>query len=153
MNSQDLVAFGKGIGDPTRLRILALLAKFDSLCVCELADAMEIAQSSLSTHLQTLRSTGLVTFDRSHRWIQYAIDPMWRRMVDQVVEELTPESEHRLTRDQVRTEIRTALRKENCCVEGFGALRNFEKEVVLRVMNECKCECCSGGCGCGCCGK
>lgn len=151
MNSQEVIAFGKGIGDPTRLRILALLVKFGSLCVCELGDALEVAQSSLSTHLQTLRSTGLVITEKNHRWIEYAVDPKWLDLVSQVVGELAPEMEHRLTRDLVRMEIRLKLRSNNCCSEGFGALRNYEKEVELRVMNECQCGCCSGTCNCGCC--
>jgi len=48
------------IADPTRIRILVALSEGEK-CVCELSDAMEMAQSNLSTHLQIIRQAALVT--------------------------------------------------------------------------------------------
>jgi len=46
-----LLAIARALGDPTRVRIIAALRNGE-LCVCELVDALDISQSSLSSHLQ-----------------------------------------------------------------------------------------------------
>ena len=56
---RDFTSLGQAIVDPTRVRIIAALRRGE-LCVCELVDALEISQSTLSGHLQVLRQTGLV---------------------------------------------------------------------------------------------
>nr|MDQ2688161.1 ArsR family transcriptional regulator [Armatimonadota bacterium] len=42
----DLVLLGKALADPTRIRILAILQEGE-LCVCEVADALKMGQSTL----------------------------------------------------------------------------------------------------------
>ena len=49
----------KLMGDPTRVRLLALLSR-DELTVAELTEATQLAQSRVSTHLGKLREAGLV---------------------------------------------------------------------------------------------
>ena len=56
---EELNQLGQAIADPTRVRILVALLQSE-LCVCELVDALEISQSTLSSHLQVLRQTGMV---------------------------------------------------------------------------------------------
>jgi len=56
----------KAMADPTRLRILQAL-QHGEWCVCELAYALEVAQSTLSTHLQ-LRQAELVVTWRCGNW-------------------------------------------------------------------------------------
>lgn len=51
-------------GDPTRVRLLALLARHE-LTVAELTSILEVAQSRVSTHLGRLREAGLLR-DRRH---------------------------------------------------------------------------------------
>jgi len=51
-------------GDPTRVRLLALLAR-QELTVAELTSILEVAQSRVSTHLGRLREAGLLR-DRRH---------------------------------------------------------------------------------------
>jgi SAM-dependent methyltransferase len=52
------------LGDPTRLRLLALLAG-DELSVAELTDITQLAQSRVSTHLGLLRDAGLIRSRRA----------------------------------------------------------------------------------------
>lgn len=54
----------KLLSDPTRLRILSLLAQ-DSLSVAELQEILGMGQSRISTQLSQLKATGLVTDERS----------------------------------------------------------------------------------------
>ena len=54
----------KALGDPTRRRILELLADGD-LTAGQIADNFDISKPSVSNHLGVLRSAGLVTSRRS----------------------------------------------------------------------------------------
>lgn len=62
----------RAVADPTRLRLLALLAE-DELAVAELCDITQLAQSRISTHLGQLAEAGLVEARREgkrtfYRW-------------------------------------------------------------------------------------
>ncbi len=61
----------KGLSDPVRLRIVHLLVQRGELCVCHLTDALGLPQSTISRHLNTLRSAGLVEADRRGKWVYY----------------------------------------------------------------------------------
>jgi ArsR family transcriptional regulator len=73
------------LSDPTRLRLLELLATQER-CVCDLQDAVGAGQSLLSFHLKALKDAGLVTDRRAGRWVYYAIAPDAFAAVDQFVE-------------------------------------------------------------------
>lgn len=49
----------KALGEPTRLKIIKLLAYRD-LCVCDLEEVMQISQPRISQHLKVLKYAGLV---------------------------------------------------------------------------------------------
>src|SRR5438067_12107629 len=67
----DLVAkYFRGLGDPTRLRMLELLAE-EELSVGELVDRVGRPQPRVSEHLACLRWCGFVTTRREHRTIYY----------------------------------------------------------------------------------
>ncbi len=63
----------QALSDPTRLRILDLLAGGER-CVCQLTEATGAAQSRLSFHLKALLEAGLLRARRSGRWMYYSID-------------------------------------------------------------------------------
>ena len=67
----------KALDDPTRLAIVALLARREH-CVCDLMMALRLPQSTCSHHLGVLRRAGLVRDrrdDRDARWAYYALVP------------------------------------------------------------------------------
>src|SRR5690554_3221298 len=64
----------KALSDANRLRILLALQQGE-WCVCELSYALELAQSTLSTHLQALRQAELVATRRQGKWIYYRLHP------------------------------------------------------------------------------
>ncbi|NLV16001.1 MAG: winged helix-turn-helix transcriptional regulator [Syntrophomonadaceae bacterium] len=49
----------KALGEPTRLKIIKLLAERE-LCVCDLEEVMQISQPRISQHLKVLKHAGLV---------------------------------------------------------------------------------------------
>ena len=72
------------LSNSTRLRCVLLLMQYDELCVCELNNAIGVAQPHLSRHLAQLRESKLVTDRRQGLWIYYRINPSlpdWIRSV------------------------------------------------------------------------
>ena len=66
----------KVLADPTRLRIVALLAQRE-LCVCDLEDLLGVSQSMTSHHIGVLRRAGLLVQrreDRDARWVYYRLN-------------------------------------------------------------------------------
>jgi DNA-binding transcriptional ArsR family regulator len=63
----------KALSDPTRVRMVSLLADAE-LCVCDLAAALGMTQSAVSHQLRTLRDLRLVRWRREGRQIFYALD-------------------------------------------------------------------------------
>jgi len=65
----------KAIADPVRLRLLSLVAAHEGgeACVCDLNDAFELSQPTISHHLKVLHEVGLL--DRSKRgvWVYYRV--------------------------------------------------------------------------------
>lgn len=119
----DLLLFAKAISDPIRLRILYALEEGE-LCVCELADALELRQSTLSTHLQIIRQAGLVQTRREGKWVYYALEPEARPLLDVLFSTYrnSLEADRRLKRDAERLQQRLAMRECGCCVLGFYQL-------------------------------
>jgi DNA-binding transcriptional ArsR family regulator len=78
----------KALSDPTRVRIVSLLAGAE-LCVCDLAAALGMSQSAVSHQLRTLRDIQLVRWRRDGRQIFYTLDDehvadLFRRSLDHV---------------------------------------------------------------------
>ncbi|BCU81700.1 transcriptional regulator [Polycladomyces abyssicola] len=63
----------KALGDPTRLKILALL-KEEELCVCELVEILKMSQPAVSQHMRRLKNAGLVKERRQGQWVFYSLD-------------------------------------------------------------------------------
>src|SRR3954452_10390162 len=67
----------KAVADPVRLRLLSLVASHadGEACVCDLNDAFELSQPTISHHLKVLHEAGLL--DRSKRgvWVYYRVQP------------------------------------------------------------------------------
>jgi len=65
----------KALADPVRLRLLSLVASHANgeACVCDLTDAFELSQPTISHHLKVLHEVGLL--DRAKRgvWVYYAV--------------------------------------------------------------------------------
>ena len=62
----------KALADPTRVRILSLLAG-GQVCVCHIHDALAIPQPTASRHLARLRRAGLVDSRREGTWMYYTL--------------------------------------------------------------------------------
>ncbi len=65
----------QALSDTTRLRILALLASEDELCVCDLTRALGLSQPMISRHLAFLREADIVSDRRAGIWVHYRLHP------------------------------------------------------------------------------
>ena len=57
----------------TRLKILFLLDRLKELCVCDLAEMLDVSVSAVSQHLAKLRAYGLATTRRDAQTIYYRL--------------------------------------------------------------------------------
>jgi ArsR family transcriptional regulator, cadmium/lead-responsive transcriptional repressor len=70
----DLVAkYFRGLGDPTRVRILELLQEHGELSVGDLVQRLARSQPKVSNHLACLRWCGFVETRREHPSVYYRI--------------------------------------------------------------------------------
>ncbi len=67
----------KAIGDPTRLRLLSLVAAHEGAeaCVCDLTEPVALSQPTVSHHLKVLVDAGLLTRSKRGTWSFYALVP------------------------------------------------------------------------------
>ena len=67
----------KALADPTRLRLLSLVAAADGdeACVCDLVEPVGLAQPTVSHHLKVLVDAGLLRREKRGVWAYYALVP------------------------------------------------------------------------------
>jgi ArsR family transcriptional regulator len=63
----------KALSDPNRVKMIKML-QFRPFCVCEIKEALNIAQSTASKHLKILEDAGLVTGVKDGLWVNYSLD-------------------------------------------------------------------------------
>ncbi|MDY4697860.1 ArsR/SmtB family transcription factor [Selenomonas montiformis] len=64
----------KILGDKTRIKLLSLLAEEDELCVCDIAESLQMGQSAISHQLRVLRAARLVKFRKAGKEAFYSLD-------------------------------------------------------------------------------
>ena len=69
----ELAEFFKVLGDPTRIRILYLLAEGER-CVCDLAEQLGLTQPAVSYQLKALKQSRLVKNRRAGKTVYYLLD-------------------------------------------------------------------------------
>jgi ArsR family transcriptional regulator len=67
----------KALADPARLRLMSLVASNPGgeACVCDLNDAFDLSQPTISHHLKVLHDAGLVDREKRGVWAYYRIRP------------------------------------------------------------------------------
>ena len=70
---EELAEFLNLVGNMTRLKIVFLLTEFRELCVCDLAEILDISVSAVSQQLAKLKAFGLLSSRRENQTIFYYI--------------------------------------------------------------------------------
>ena len=79
----DLSEFFKIFGNPTRLKIISLLCVED-LCVCDICDALELNQTTVSNQLRILRSNNIVKYQKEGKMARYSLTDLHIEMIYKV---------------------------------------------------------------------
>jgi ArsR family transcriptional regulator, arsenate/arsenite/antimonite-responsive transcriptional repressor len=68
-------AIFRALGDPARVRIVNILATAGGeVCGCDLTDALELAQPTVSHHLKKLHDAGLLDREQRGKWAYYSLN-------------------------------------------------------------------------------
>lgn len=78
-------AAAKALGDPTRLSLIAVLARTDDLCVCDLSWISGRAENLVSHHLRQLRGAGLVRSRRDGKMVMYSVTEKGAALLEAVL--------------------------------------------------------------------
>lgn len=73
--AEQLARIFKALGDPTRVRLVSLIAAHadGEACVCDLTGPVALTQPTVSHHLKQLVDAGLVTREQRGRWAYYRV--------------------------------------------------------------------------------
>ena len=63
------------LGNDVRLKIVQLFLEYEQMCVCDLADILQMNQSPISQHLRKLKDGGLLLNKREGMTVFYFINP------------------------------------------------------------------------------
>ena len=74
-DAEQLARRFKALGDPTRVRLLSLIAAQDrrEACICDLIEPVGLSQPTVSHHMKQLADAGLVTREQRGKWAYYRI--------------------------------------------------------------------------------
>lgn len=76
-DAETLAGTLKALAEPTRLRLLSLVAAHEGAeaCVCDLTEPVGLSQPTVSHHLKVLVDAGLLTREKRGVWAYYALVP------------------------------------------------------------------------------
>lgn len=73
--AERLARMFKALGDPTRVRLLSLIAAqpANEACICDLTEPVGLSQPTVSHHMKQLVEAGLVTREQRGKWAFYQV--------------------------------------------------------------------------------
>ena len=69
------------LGNAIRLQIVTLFLRYERLCVCDLADILQMRQSPVSQHLRKLKDGGVLQSKREGVTVYYFIAPQLKEQI------------------------------------------------------------------------
>lgn len=132
----EVVAALRSLGDENRVRIVLALAR-QPLCVCQIVEFVQLANSTVSEHLTILKAAGLATSRKEGKWVYYrTADKLADRAIGEVLASVFRTLEHD---QQIRADVkqlakilqidpgelcrRQKSRGVNCCGRPVSAVR------------------------------
>ncbi len=110
----------KALSDETRVRILSLLiSSKESICVCEIVDALEEPQYNVSRHLKVLKNAGLVEETKKGRWKYFSLTRKKDLFMTNFFSAITSIPARTLRVDYEKLNKRLEVRENGKCVMGI----------------------------------
>lgn len=111
-----LLAAVKALGDESRMRILWMLED-RYLCVCEIQEALRLAQSTVSRHMMLLEDAGFVVSEKDGLWKNYVLNPVPTPLVQALLSTVRMHALTSVDACSWREKVR-AIHRENLCCRG-----------------------------------
>jgi len=73
--ADDLARGFAALADPVRLRLFSMIASAGTACSCDLVAPIGKSQPTVSHHTKVLADAGLITGERSGRWVYWSVVP------------------------------------------------------------------------------
>lgn len=75
--AETLARMFKALGDPTRVRLVSMIAASadGEACICDMTEPVGLSQPTVSHHMKLLVEAGLVTREQRGRWAYYRLVP------------------------------------------------------------------------------
>lgn len=73
--AERLARMFKALGDPTRVRLLSMIAAApgQEACICDLVEPVGLSQPTVSHHMKQLVDAGIVEREQRGRWAYYRL--------------------------------------------------------------------------------
>ena len=71
--ADEIVVMLKALADPVRLRLVNLIARSGEACACDLPEAVDRSQPTVSHHLKVLVEAGLLTREKRGKWAWFSV--------------------------------------------------------------------------------
>ena len=85
---EDIVSMFRALGDPSRVKIIALLTREPNLCVSDIGDRLDMSISRVSHHLKLLEHLGFVKHRQEGKQVYHRIED------DCIIDIMTSAQEH-----------------------------------------------------------
>ena len=92
------------LANKTRIAILSILLKYESVCACELQPALGMLQPTVTTHLQKLYSAGLLNKKNVWRYTYYSVRKEYKELLRNTLESsnVEPDGIHYMEKTEKR---------------------------------------------------
>ncbi|MDW7679205.1 MAG: metalloregulator ArsR/SmtB family transcription factor [bacterium] len=118
----------KALGDETRLRILNLfLQSGERICVCEMVDALNLPQYTISKQLTILRYADLIKSGRQGTWVYNQLNQEPTGFLSGLFELLKKQLSGKYSDDIEQLNKRLALREKGICIVGVIPKEELEE--------------------------
>ena len=90
--AEDIVVMLKALADPVRLRLMNLIARSGEACACDLPEALDRSQPTISHHLKVLVEAGLLEREKRGKWAWFTVRSERLQALGGVFQIVEPES-------------------------------------------------------------
>ncbi|CAB4715487.1 unannotated protein [freshwater metagenome] len=75
--AETLARMFKALGDPTRVKLLSMIAAAPegAACICDMTEPVGLSQPTVSHHMKLLVEAGLATREQRGKWAYYRVAP------------------------------------------------------------------------------
>ena len=125
-NNPSLDLLFRALADPTRLRLLNLIADRE-ICVCYFVEVLRISQPKVSRHLAYLRRAGIVASRREGKWMHYRLAAPKDQAAASILQETL---KHLKKKSEMRRDV-SRLSSACCAPEKYELLQTAPQPALL----------------------